>query len=149
MIVNTDQSSQFTAEEITGVVLAKGCKLSMDERGAWRDNVFVERLWRSVKYERGVPQGLRQRGRGTHRHCRLHGLVQRVARIQVRTNSRRMKSIWRPLHPRRRPRKMKFLVCPELPTAALRSSQATHAAVDNSEPFATHPQSTYKSGKVV
>jgi putative transposase len=51
-IVNTDQGSQFTAEEFTGVVLARGCKLSMDGRGAWRDNVFVERLWRSVKYER-------------------------------------------------------------------------------------------------
>jgi len=51
-IVNTDQGSQFTAEEFTSVVLARGCKLSMDGRGAWRDNVFVERLWRSVKYER-------------------------------------------------------------------------------------------------
>ena len=51
-IINTDQGSQFTAEEFTSVVLAKGCKLSMDGRGAWRDNVFVERLWRSVKYER-------------------------------------------------------------------------------------------------
>ncbi len=51
-IVNTDQGSQFTAEEFTAVVLAAGCKLSMDGRGAWRDNVFVERLWRSVKYER-------------------------------------------------------------------------------------------------
>jgi putative transposase len=51
-IVNTDQGSQFTAEEFTRVVLAAGCKLSMDGRGAWRDNVFVERLWRSVKYER-------------------------------------------------------------------------------------------------
>jgi putative transposase len=51
-IVNTDQGSQFTAEEFTSVVLAKGAKLSMDGRGAWRDNVFVERLWRSVKYER-------------------------------------------------------------------------------------------------
>ena len=50
-IVNTDEGSQFTAEEFTGVVLARGCKLSMDGRGAWRDNVFVERLWRSVKYE--------------------------------------------------------------------------------------------------
>lgn len=38
--------------EFTDVVLARGCKLSMDGRGAWRDNVFVERLWRSVKYER-------------------------------------------------------------------------------------------------
>ena len=51
-IVNTDQGSQFTAEEFTNAVLSKGVKLSMDGRGAWRDNVFVERLWRSVKYER-------------------------------------------------------------------------------------------------
>ncbi|MDE2604359.1 MAG: IS3 family transposase [Burkholderiales bacterium] len=51
-IVNTDQGSQFTAEEFTDVVLKAHCKLSMDGRGAWRDNVFVERLWRSVKYER-------------------------------------------------------------------------------------------------
>jgi putative transposase len=50
-IVNTDQGSQFTAEEFTQAVLASGCKLSMDGRGAWRDNVFIERLWRSVKYE--------------------------------------------------------------------------------------------------
>ena len=51
-IVNTDQGSQFTAETFTDVVLDHGCQLSMDGRGAWRDNVFVERLWRSVKYER-------------------------------------------------------------------------------------------------
>ena len=50
-IVNTDQGSQFTATKFTDVVLAQGCQLSMDGRGAWRDNVFVERLWRSVKYE--------------------------------------------------------------------------------------------------
>lgn len=51
-IVNTDQGSQFTAEEFTRVVLAARSKMSMDGRGAWRDNVFVERVWRSVKYER-------------------------------------------------------------------------------------------------
>jgi len=51
-IVNTDQGSQFTSVEFTDAVLARGSKLSMDGRGAWRDNVFVERLWRSVKYER-------------------------------------------------------------------------------------------------
>ena len=50
-IVNTDQGSQFTGQEFTDVVLKSGAKLSMDGRGAWRDNVFVERLWRSVKYE--------------------------------------------------------------------------------------------------
>ena len=50
-IVNTDQGSQFTAQDFTAVVLESGARLSMDGRGAWRDNVFVERLWRSVKYE--------------------------------------------------------------------------------------------------
>ena len=51
-IVNTDQDSQFTATEFTDAVLGRGCKLSMDGWGALRDNVFVERLWRSVKHER-------------------------------------------------------------------------------------------------
>jgi putative transposase len=51
-IVNTDQGSQFTAIEFVTAVKDMGCKLSMDGRGAWRDNVFVERLWKSVKYER-------------------------------------------------------------------------------------------------
>jgi len=51
-IVNVDQGSQFTATEFTDAVHARGCKLSMDGRGAWRDNVFVERIWRSAKYER-------------------------------------------------------------------------------------------------
>ena len=50
-IINADQGSQFTANTFTEVVLSRGCKLSMDGRGAWRDNVFVERLWRTVKYE--------------------------------------------------------------------------------------------------
>jgi putative transposase len=50
-IVNTDQGSQFTATEFTDAVLRRGIRLSMDGKGAWRDNVFVERVWRSVKYE--------------------------------------------------------------------------------------------------
>ncbi|WP_090960182.1 IS3 family transposase [Nitrosospira sp. Nsp18] len=51
-IVNTDQGSQFTAHEFLQAVKEQGGKPSMDGRGAWRDNVFVERLWKSVKYER-------------------------------------------------------------------------------------------------
>ena len=51
-IVNTDQGSQFTADKFVETVKEHGCKLSMDGRGAWRDNIFVERLWRTVKYER-------------------------------------------------------------------------------------------------
>ncbi|MDF3089172.1 IS3 family transposase [Burkholderia semiarida] len=50
-IVNTDQGSQFTAGAFTETVLGRGIRLSMDGKGAWRDNVFVERVWRSIKYE--------------------------------------------------------------------------------------------------
>jgi putative transposase len=50
-IFNTDQGSQFTGVAFTGLLLDNKIAISMDGRGAWRDNVFVERLWRSVKYE--------------------------------------------------------------------------------------------------
>jgi putative transposase len=50
-IMNTDQGSQFTSYAFTECLKAQGIRLSMDGRGAWRDNIFVERLWRSVKYE--------------------------------------------------------------------------------------------------
>ena len=50
-IFNTDQGSQFTGAAFTGVLIKNDIAISMDGKGAWRDNVFVERLWRSVKYE--------------------------------------------------------------------------------------------------
>ena len=50
-IFNTDQGSQFTSAAFTGLLHDNAIQISMDGRGAWRDNVFVERLWRSVKYE--------------------------------------------------------------------------------------------------
>jgi putative transposase len=50
-IFNTDQGSQFTSQAFTGVLLAAGVAISMDGRGRFMDNIFVERLWRSLKYE--------------------------------------------------------------------------------------------------
>ena len=50
-VFNTDQGSQFTGAAFTGMLIKNGIAISMDGKGAWRDNVFVERLWRSVKYE--------------------------------------------------------------------------------------------------
>jgi len=50
-IFNTDQGSQFNGQDFTGLLLDNAIAISMDGKGAWRDNVFVERLWRSVKYE--------------------------------------------------------------------------------------------------
>jgi putative transposase len=50
-IFNTDQGSQFTSDDFTKVLKAHGIRISMDGKGRWIDNVFVERLWKSVKYE--------------------------------------------------------------------------------------------------
>ena len=50
-IFNTDQGSQFTSADFLGVLQRRQIRISMDGRGCWRDNVFIERLWRSVKYE--------------------------------------------------------------------------------------------------
>ena len=50
-IFNSDQGSQFTSEAFTGVLIKNQIAISMDGKGAWRDNVFVERIWKSVKYE--------------------------------------------------------------------------------------------------
>ena len=50
-IFNTDQGSQFTSIEFTNILIDNGIKISMDGKGRWMDNVFIERLWRSLKYE--------------------------------------------------------------------------------------------------
>lgn len=50
-ILNSDQGSQFTSQAFTGLLRDNGISISMDGKGSWRDNVFVERLWRSIKYE--------------------------------------------------------------------------------------------------
>ena len=69
-IFNTDQGSQFSGAAFTGVLIRNGIAISMDGKGAWRDNVFVERFWRSVKYEevylrayQDVPQARASLGR--------------------------------------------------------------------------------------
>ncbi len=50
-IVNTDQGAQFTSEDFTDFLSSKGIQISMDGKGRWIDNVFIERFWRSLKYE--------------------------------------------------------------------------------------------------
>ena len=50
-VINTDQGSQFTAEKFVQAVNGRACRFSMGGHGAWRDNIIVERLWRTVKYE--------------------------------------------------------------------------------------------------
>ena len=50
-VFNTDQGSQFTSEAFTGCLDRQGVRISMDRKGRYSDNIFVERLWRTVKYE--------------------------------------------------------------------------------------------------
>ncbi|MBO6916786.1 MAG: transposase, partial [Rhizobiaceae bacterium] len=69
-IFNTDQGSQFTSISFIKMLREADIKISMDGKGAWRDNVFVERLWRTIKYEEvylkayeDVPQARREIGK--------------------------------------------------------------------------------------
>jgi putative transposase len=73
-IFNTDQGSQFTSFAFTATLKDAGIRISMDGRGRWMDNVFIGRLWRSLKYE-----CLRDRQRGTVQDCSLDRILQRRA----------------------------------------------------------------------
>ena len=75
-IFNTDQGSQFTSTAFTDVLHKARVAISMDGKGSWRDNVFVERLWRSVKYEEVYLQSLRVRGAGSHLNRQLSSLLE-------------------------------------------------------------------------
>jgi len=79
-IFNTDQGSQFTSEEWTAKLQGWGVQISMDGRGRWMDNVFIERLWRSIKYEEIY----------LHEHATVHALEYGVERWMKQYNT------WRP-----------------------------------------------------
>lgn len=71
--------SQFTSAAFTGALAGAGIKISMDGRGRWMDNVFIERLWRSLKHE-DISQGLCRRPPGQRRGRELDRLLQRSSR---------------------------------------------------------------------
>jgi putative transposase len=81
-IMNTDQGSQFTSLAFTGLLKDHGIRISMDGKGAWRDNIFVERLWRTVKYEEDSRTGLR-RYFGLYYQRRPHSSLGRCTPDQV------------------------------------------------------------------
>jgi len=95
-IVNTDQGSEFSADAFTEAVLGRGIRLSMDGKGAWRDSVFVERVWRSIRYEEiylrayeSVSQD--RRSIGQYMSCTTANVLIRAWRIRrpMRHTSRR------------------------------------------------------------
>ena len=75
-IFNSDQGSQFTSVEFTDVLKEAGIRISMDGKGRWMDNVFIERLWRSLKYECVYPGRVRNRFPGPDRNRLVDGLLQ-------------------------------------------------------------------------
>jgi len=87
-IFNTDQGSQFTSEAFTDVLKRHGIEISMDGKGRWVDNVFVERLWRSVKYEdvylRGYETPIELRA-GLDRYFKFYNTKRRHSALDRRT----------------------------------------------------------------
>ena len=93
-IFNTDQGSQFTGSAFTGVLANNGIAISMDGKGAWRDNVFVERLWRSVKYEEvclRAYDSVSETSTSTTQGAHIRALT---ARHQIKPASPRCPSAW-------------------------------------------------------
>ena len=87
-IFNTDQGAQFTDEDFTSILLAQGVRVSMDGRGRWIDNVFVERLWRSVKYEDlylHAYETLRELKDGLSRYFRFYNAARPHQNLDYRT----------------------------------------------------------------
>lgn len=91
-IVNTDQGSQFTSEVFSGFVLKNGIRLSMDGKGRATDNAFIERLWRSVKYEKlylnPVSDGMAVYGQledyfDYYNHCRRHQSIDKQRPVDL------------------------------------------------------------------
>ena len=78
-IFNTDQGSQFTNAAFTGMLIAAGVRISMDGRGRWMDNVFIERRWRSLKYEDVYLKGYADGPRGPRRHRSVVCVLQHQA----------------------------------------------------------------------
>ena len=75
-IFNTDQGSQFTSEVFTGLLLEQGIQISMDGKGRYLDNIFVERLWRSLKYEEVYLNAYQEWDGSQKSNRRLSGLLQ-------------------------------------------------------------------------
>jgi len=81
-IFNTDQGSQYTSEAFTKVLKNHGNDISMDGKGAWRDNVFVERLWRSVKYEEVYLNAYESTSETRHSRRNIFGFTMKTENIR-------------------------------------------------------------------
>ena len=80
-IFNTDQGSQFTSPRFTGLLQQAGVRISMDGRGRWLDNVFIERLWRSLKHEDIYLKGYAD---GREAKAMIASLLPRMAHMRAR-----------------------------------------------------------------
>lgn len=102
-VFNTDQGSQFTGQAFTGVLAGNGIAISMDGKGAWRDNVFVERLWRRSNTRRSIYGPTIPSARSSRRSADTSISLTVGARIRALTATRRIKpastrchSAWQP-----------------------------------------------------
>jgi len=101
-IFNTDQGSQFTSEEWIKVLDDADVAISMDGKGRWIDNVFIERLWRSVKYEEVYLHGYTNGTQARASLTKYFSFYNAAARIKPSSTERRTRCISKHLQPRRR-----------------------------------------------
>ena len=90
-IFNTDQGCQFTSQEFTGLLKDHGIQISMDGKGCWRDNVFVERLWKSIKYEEvylHAYETVSAAHQGLERYLTFYNQTGRTGRLTARRQNR-------------------------------------------------------------
>ena len=90
-IFNTDQGSQFTGAAFTSLLASHGIAISMDGKGAWRDNVFVERLWRASNTKRSICEPMKASARPVARSADISTSIIAVAHIRALTTAPRIK----------------------------------------------------------
>ena len=100
-VFNTDQGSQFTSQEFTQVLQDHGVKISMDGKGRYADNIFVERLWRTVKYEEVYLKAYASAGEARREQCSLRAGRPKMKSQQL--GGGRRKQTWYLMRERRDP----------------------------------------------
>lgn len=126
-IFNTDQGSQFTAASFTGVLSAAGIRISMDGRGRWMDNVFIERLWRSLKYEDVYIKGYADGAELRAGVARWFGFYNQTRPHQA-LGKRPPMAVWRQM------------MAAALPPSPVDMPLALRASLDNATALPTSPQ---------
>ena len=126
-IFNTDQGSQFTSATFTGALLEQGIQVSMDGKGRYSDNIFVERLWRSIKYEEVYLKAYKDRTEAKQGIGTYLDFYNRV-RLHQALGYRTPQEMFQREHPRERPAGQEVVLIPGVNTTPLAAEDSLDLA---------------------